>query len=340
MNSNKKFSLFSNFFNLQKFWTDGSKIHSIFHTSWNSFNMMISFGMSSQEITKLNLHYFPGRRCFDGLFPESGNKAGTIKSLWNADLISREMARKTTCRRNGRSIREGEMECRERKFPLPKLFKKDGDWEQWCSRKTELQSHNSTRQLNNKFYPELPPEEIISESPRWLCEYLWIFASRCLSSLLVTPRKQPHKSEVERSQVPRHKSARPPERTCVPEEASFLAAARGQLGGWGAGGGAQGRGPRLLLAASRAPPPNPGRRREGRGVGCLSTWRRRRHLCRFQARSPLRQLPSTPQPRAPLCGNRSCGGQLSRLSDARLERRSAGRAEGGSGSCHEGGSGG
>lgn len=123
MNSKKKVQPFFKFFYLQNFWTDGSKIHSIFHTSWNSFNMMISFGMSSQEITKLNLHYFPGRRCFDGLFPESGNKAGTIKSLWNADLISREIARKTTCRRNGRSIREGEMECRERKFPLPKLLK-------------------------------------------------------------------------------------------------------------------------------------------------------------------------------------------------------------------------
>ena len=112
--------------------------------------------------------------------------------------------------------------------------------------------------------------------------------------------------------------------------------------GVGGGGGRRGTGsgPRLLLGVSMAPPPHPGRRREGRGVGCWSTWRRRRHLCRFQARSPLRQLPSTPQPRAPLCGNRSCGGQLSRLSDARLERRSAGRAGGGRGCCHEGGSGG
>ena len=140
----QKVSAFSQIFYLQNFWTDGSKIHSIFHTSWNSFNMMISFGMSSQEITKLYLHYFPGRRCFDGLFPESGNKAGIIKSLWNADLISREMARKTTCRRNGRSGREW-WNADKGNFHSTKLFKGDGGWKQWCSRKTELQPHNSTR---------------------------------------------------------------------------------------------------------------------------------------------------------------------------------------------------
>ena len=75
----QKVSAFFQMFYLQNFWTDGSKIHSIFHTSWNSFNMMISFGMSSQEITKLNLHYFPGRLCLMVYFQNLATRLAPLK---------------------------------------------------------------------------------------------------------------------------------------------------------------------------------------------------------------------------------------------------------------------
>lgn len=79
----------------------------------------------SQEITRLNLNFFPGHRCYDGLFPESGSKAGTIRSLGNVSLSGREIARKTTAD-PGRSSLEWVRERRERKFPFQKLFKRDG----------------------------------------------------------------------------------------------------------------------------------------------------------------------------------------------------------------------
>ena len=142
------------------------------------------------------------------------------------------------------------------------------------------QQHSVVKQ---QILPWITSEEIISNPHSGFCQYLGIFASHCLSSLLVPPLKQPHKSEVERSQVPRHKSARPPERTRVPEDASFLTAAHGQLGGWSGGreaGHGEGSAPPIGCLQGPAPTPwSPSRRT------------RRRLLVNMAAASPPLPFP-------------------------------------------------